>query len=178
MNIVPTTIKAARIFVARHHRHHQPPRGGLFACAVEHGGDVIGVAIVGRPVARELQDGRSAEVTRLCVSPTLTAGLRGLCSPVASSEDDTPGGACSMLYGACWRAARSLGYRRLLTYILDTEVGLTLRAAGWRCLGAAGGGSWSCPSRPRKDGAPQQGKLRWQAESLAPATIEEVACES
>ena len=74
MLIVPTTIKAARIFVAHHHRHHAPDRGGLFACAVEHGGEVVGVAVVGRPKARALQDGRTAEVTRLCVSPKLIAG--------------------------------------------------------------------------------------------------------
>lgn len=165
--IIPTTIKAARIFVARHHRHHDPDRGGLFACAVEHGGEVVGVAVVGRPKARMLQDGRTAEVTRLCVSPRLLVGRRGLCSPIASSEGDAPAGACSMLYGACWRAARALGYQRLLTYILDTEVGLTLRAAGWHCVGEAGGGSWSRLSRPREGLAPQQGKLRWQA--VAPA---------
>lgn len=163
MIIVPTTIKAARSFVAHHHRHHDPDRGGLFACAVEHDGEVVGVAVVGRPKARALQDGRTAEVTRLCVSPALLAGQRGLCSPVAASEGDAPAGACSMLYGACWRAARALGYLRLLTYILDTEVGLTLRASGWHCVGAAGGGSWSRPSRPRESQAPQQGKLRWQA---------------
>lgn len=71
--------------------------------------------------------------------------------------------ACSMLYGACWRAARALGWRRLVTYTLPSEGGASLRAAGWRLLGEAGGGSWSCESRPRVDRHPTQTKLRWEA---------------
>lgn len=102
-----------------------------------------GVAVVGRPVARHLQDGWTAEVTRVA-----TDGTRN---------------ACSMLYGACWRACRALGWRRLVTYTLDTEPGTSLRAAGWTLVGDAGGGSWSCASRPRVDRHPLQQKLRWEA---------------
>jgi len=144
LRIVPTTIKAARIFVGHHHRHHKAPVGGLFAVAVARGDQVVGVAMIGRPTARMDQDGRTAEVTRLCVL------------------DDQPN-ACSMLYGAAWRAARALGWSRLITFILAEEEGTTLRAAGWHCIGEAGGGSWSRPSRHRQDTAPIQGKLRWQA---------------
>lgn len=144
LRVAPSTIKAARIFVGRHHRHHAAPVGALFALAVERDGQVVGVAIVGRPSARMDQDGRTAEVTRLCVL-------------------DGQRNACSMLYGAAWRAARALGWQRLITFILDTETGTTLRAAGWHCIGEAGGGSWSRPSRPREDRAPTQGKLRWEA---------------
>jgi hypothetical protein len=71
----------------------------------------------------------------------------------------------SMLYAACWRAARAIGYRRLITYILDSEPGTSLRAAGWRCLGEVRGRSWSCDSRPRIDKHPTQGKLRWEVRS-------------
>lgn len=142
--LTPITISEARIFVRRHHRHHKPPQGGLFAVAVSDGEDVCGVAIVGRPVARALQDGWTAEVTRCC-----TDGSRN---------------ACSMLYGAAWRAARALGYRRLVTYTLPSEGGASLRAAGWTLIGEAGGGNWNVPGRPRvdTDAELQQRKFRWE----------------
>lgn len=143
MTIVPCTIKAAAAFIRAHHRHHRPPTGGLFAVAVERApGDVVGVAVVARPVARLADDGYTAEVARVATDGTKNA--------------------CSMLYGACWRAARALGYRRLITYTLATEPGTSLRAAGWALIGEAGGGSWSRPSRPRDDQHPTQGKLRWE----------------
>jgi len=145
LTLVPCTLKDAEAFVEQHHRHHRPPRGGLFAVAVAAGAEVVGVAIVGRPVARGLQDGWTAEVTRLCVVDAARAR-----------------NACSMLYGAAWRAARALGYRRLVTYILSSEPGTTLRAAGWAKIGEAGGGSWSRPSRPRVDRHPTQVKIRWE----------------
>ncbi len=144
LRIVPCTISEAREFIARHHRHHRPPVGGLFAVAVAVGADVVGVAIVGRPVARGAQDGWTAELTRMA-----TDGTRN---------------ACSMLYGAAWRASRALGWVRLITYTLPEEGGASLRAAGWRCLGEAGGGSWSRPSRPRVDMHPTQVKMKWEAE--------------
>ena len=128
--------------MTEHHRHHKAPQGGLFAVAVSDANDVRGVAIVGRPVARMLADGWTAEVTRVC-----TDGARN---------------ACSMLYAAAWRACRALGYRRLITYTLVTESGASLRGAGWRVVGEAGGGSWSRESRPRIDKHPIQRKLRWE----------------
>lgn len=143
MNLCPLTLREARAFVAQHHRHHQPPQGGLFAIGAELGGAITAVAIVGRPVARMLADGYTAEVVRLC-----STGERN---------------ACSLLYAACWRAARAMGYRRLVTYTLAEEGGASLRAAGWRCLGEAGGGSWSRKDRPRVDTHPMQTKLRWEA---------------
>ena len=118
-------------------------QGGLFALAAVKGEQIVGVAIIGRPVARMLQDGYTAEVTRLC-----TDGTRN---------------ACSFLYGAAWRAAKALGYRRLITYILSDEPGTSLTAAGWRLIGERGGGSWSVPSRPRIDTHPLQKKLLWEA---------------
>lgn len=145
MEIVPCSISDAQEFVAQNHRHHKAPTGALFAVAVAQDSAIIGVAIVGRPVARGLQDGWTAEVTRLT-----TTGERN---------------ACSMLYGACWRAARSLGYRRLLTYTLATEPGTSLRAAGFKLVGTVRGRSWSCAARPRVDRHPTQDKFRWVLES-------------
>jgi hypothetical protein len=154
--VVPVTLREAAAFVAAHHRHHEPPVGGLFAIGLASGNAVIGVAIVGRPVARLIATDFTAEVTRVC-----TDGTRN---------------ACSMLYGAAWRAARAMGYRRLITYTLASEEGASLRGAGWKCLGEAGGGSWSRPSRPRVDTHPTQTKLRWErtaAERADPPPAEE-----
>lgn len=142
LRVVPCSIRQASGFVAQHHRHHKPPRGALFALACMDDDRLCGVAIVGRPVARGLQDGLTCEVTRLC-----TDGTRN---------------ACSILYGRARRAAGALGYRKVVTYTLPDEGGASLRAAGWDCAGAAGGGSWNCPSRPRTDQAPTQEKLRWE----------------
>lgn len=143
LDVVPCTIADAKEFVTQKHRHHGAPVGGLFALAVAALGKVCGVAIVGRPVARALNDGWTAEVTRVA-----TDGTRN---------------ACSKLYGAAWRAARALGYRKLITYTLASEGGASLRAAGFRVVGEVRAERWSRPSRPRVDRAPAQAKLRWEA---------------
>lgn len=143
LSVVPTTLKEANAFVEQHHRHHQPARGCRFVVAVaDDSGAVRGVAIISRPVSRMLDDGWTAEVVRVA-----TDGAKN---------------ACSMLYGAAWRAARALGFRRLVTYTLPHEGGGSLRGAGWRCLGEAGGGSWSRKDRPRVDLHPTQLKMRWE----------------
>lgn len=139
---VPIFRDEAMAFVERHHRHHGRPQGYLFAVAAAENDNIVGVAIVGRPVSRMLQDGFTAEVIRLCTDGTKNA--------------------CSFLYAASWRAARALGYRKLVTYTLPEEGGTSLRAAGWKCLGEAGGGSWSVPSRPRVDKHPTQVKMKWE----------------
>jgi hypothetical protein len=143
LSLQPITFAEACEFVRKHHRHHAPSVGWLFGCAVNDGEKVVGVVMVGRPVARMLQDGYTAEVTRLCTDGTKNAA--------------------SMLYGAAWRAAKALGYRRLLTYTLETEAGSSLRAAGWKEIGKRGGGSWNVPSRPRVDKAPTCQKTLWEA---------------
>lgn len=142
LEIVPCSISDAIEFVRQHHRTHRPPQSGLFACAVAEGERVCGVAIVGRPIAQGLQDGFTADVTRVATDGTKNA--------------------CSALYAACWRAARALGYHRLGTYILAEEPGTSLRAAGWRELYRVKGRSWDCPRRPRVDRHPLQDKIRWE----------------
>jgi len=141
--ISPLSITEAKLFVGRHHRHHRAPQGGLFAIGLSDEDSVVGAAIVSRPVARMLYDGYTAEVIRLCVL------------------DDIPNG-CSQLYSACWRAARAMGYHKLITYVLDTEPGTSLKAAGWKVVGKTQGGSWSRDGRPRVDKHPLQGKFRWE----------------
>ena len=142
--LCPIFQKEAKEFIKQHHRHIKPPVGGLFQIAAAKEGRIVGVVIVGRPVARNLQDGFTAEVTRLA-----TDGTRN---------------ACSKLYAAAWRAAKALGYKKLVTYILDTEKGTTLYAAGWRKIGYAGGGSWGNKKRPRIDKHSIQTKIRFEKE--------------
>lgn len=146
LELVPVTVGDACSFVEQYHRHHPAPQGGLWAVAVARGGDIVGVAIVGLPVARALADEWTAEVRRVAVL-------------------DGQKNACSMLLGACWRAARSMGYRRLVTYTLTTEGGASLRAAGWTVVGQVKGRSWSTRSRPRIDRHPLQDKIRWEVRS-------------
>ncbi len=142
--IVPMTISDAKEFVAQHHRHHGAPTGALFALGAAMAGEVVGVAIVGRPVARRSDDGWTAEVTRLA-----TTGERN---------------ACSMLYRACWRACVAMGYQRLVTFTLSSETGASLCGAGFRLLGTTPGHSWSVKSRPRVDRHPLQVKMRWECQ--------------
>ena len=143
LRITPINFDEACQFVTDHHRHHAPPQGAKFAIACSEGSRVVGVVIAGRPVARHNDDGWTLEITRCA-----TDGTRN---------------ACSMLYGAARRAAKALGYQRLITYTLDTEPGSSLRAAGFDLIGTVRGGSWSRPSRPRVDTHPLQGKLAWES---------------
>ena len=132
----------ANAFVREHHRHHKPVVGHLFSLGAAMNGVIVGVAIVGRPVARLRDDGTTAEITRLA-----TDGTRN---------------ACSFLYGASARAAFGLGFKRVGTYILASEPGTSLTAAGWRQIAEVRGQSWSRPSRPRVDKHPTQAKLLFE----------------
>lgn len=132
----------ANAFVAANHRHHKPVVGHLFSLGAVLDDQLVGVAIVGRPVARMRDDRKTAEVTRLC-----TDGTRN---------------ACSFLYGASAKAAFALGFERIGTYLLATENGASVKAAGWRLIGQTKGGSWNCPSRPRTDKAPTIKKLLFE----------------
>lgn len=146
LTIIPITFAEACAFVQTHHRHHKPPVGHLFSVAVaDDAGVVRGVAIVGRPVARLLQDGFTAEVTR--------------------SATDGCDHANSCLYGAAWRAVKAMGYRRLVTYTQAEESGTSLRAAGWRVVAERPArAGWDMPSRPRVDTHPTQvQRTLWEA---------------
>ena len=144
--VTPINLDEANAFVAEHHRHHKPVPGAKFCVAVSEEDVVRGVAIVGRPVARHLDDGWTLEVNRCC-----TDGTRN---------------ACSMLYATAWKAARAMGYTSLITYTLESEGGASLRGAGWKCVGHAStaGRGWNTPSRPRVDTHPLQQKLKWSAD--------------
>ncbi|WP_208609569.1 XF1762 family protein [Streptomyces atriruber] len=145
LHIHPMKYKAACAYVDRIHRHHGAPQGHQFSLGVRTGdGLLVGVAVVGRPVSKHLDNGLTVEVTRL-------------------ATDGTPN-ACSALYAAAWRTARSAGYRRAITYTQDGESGASLRAAGWRKaaeLPARPG--WDAPSRPRRTlGTENVARTRWE----------------
>lgn len=143
LEIQPITFREANSFIEQHHRHHKPQWGCKFCIAVNDGEKVVGVIVVGRPVSRHLDNGWTAEVTRCCT-------------------DGTPH-APSKLYAAAWRAARAMGYKRLITYTLKTEPGTSLIASGWRLVGLAGGGTWNRKDRPRVDKHPIGQKQLWEA---------------
>lgn len=168
LRIVPCTIKDAKRFVAAWHRHHPRTSGAVFALGIASDEDVlVGVALVGRPVAAAFQDGMTLEVNRSCTDSTEHAN--------------------SMIYGAAWRAAKALGYRRLITYTQGVapevaaaelilalwwgrrfrpgESGASLRAAGWRVVAERPArAGWSSPSRPREDhGVDQIPRTLWEA---------------
>lgn len=142
LSLSTISLAGANAFVTDLHRHHKPVVGHKFSLAAWKDDGIVGVAIVGRPVARMRDDGLTLEVTRLC-----TDGTRNC---------------CSFLYGAAARATFALGYKRLGTYILASEPGTTLRAAGWRLIGQTKGGSWSRPSRGRIDKHPTAQKTLYE----------------
>lgn len=142
LQVVPISLKEANAFVEMHHRHHKPVVGHKFSIGASDGEKIVGVAIVGRPVSRHLDDGWTLEVTRCCTDGTKNA--------------------CSLLYGAAWRAAKAMGYRKIVTYILESEHGTSLKASGYKCIGQAGGLRWTGTRRPEVDLCPAQMKLRFE----------------
>lgn len=143
LTLVPISLKGANAYVAEHHRHNRPVAAGVCVVGVREGERLCGVAIIGRPVARMLDDGFTAEVRRVCTDGTYNA--------------------CSMLLRAAWRAVKALGYRKLITYTLPGEGGASLRAAGFKLVKTdAGGGRWNRPGRPAADTHPLGLKYRWE----------------
>ena len=132
LHICPISIKQANSFVEKWHRHNAPVKVARFAVAVQNVNEICGVAIVGTPNARLLTDGFSVEILRCATDGTKNA--------------------CSMLYGACLRASKALGYRRVYTYTLHTESQSSLKASGFTLDSVSAGGSpWNTSKRKRKN---------------------------
>jgi len=145
MTIVPITLKAANAFVATYHRHHKPTVGHKFSIGLSLNDDLIGVAIMGRPVARGSDNGFTIEVARLC-----TNGAKN---------------ACSMLYQAAARSSKELGYKKIQTYILQSELGTSLKASGWKMEAVTAGGQWKhTDGKKRRTDQPTMPKQRWVRE--------------
>lgn len=140
MRIQPITFKQACDFIAKHHRHHRPTVGCKFCIGLFDGEKMVGCAVCGRPVSRHLDDGLTCEINRLC-----TDGSKN---------------ACSLLYGASCRVAKAMGYKKAITYILESENGVSLKASNFVCEGTAGGKKWT-GKRDRGQGLPYEMKTRW-----------------
>lgn len=106
---------------------------------------MVGCAVCGRPVSRALDDGLTCEINRLCTDGTKNA--------------------CSMLYGACCRVAKAMGYKKIITYILASEPGTSLKASNFICEGIAGGLKWRGKRyEGRTQDTPNEMKTRWVRE--------------
>jgi hypothetical protein len=143
MEAVPLHLREANKFVAQHHRHNKPTVGGKFAIGAAHDGNLVGVAIAGRPICRRLDDGKTLEVLRVCTDGTANA--------------------CSFLYGRVKRIAQLMGYQRVITYTLEEESGASLRAVGAEVVGRVRPKEWSVPSRSRKSQTVYgKAKVKWR----------------
>lgn len=140
MEIKPITFREASDFINENHRHHKATVGHKFSIGLYDGEKLVGVAVCGRPVSRYLDDGETCEINRLCTDGTKNA--------------------CSMLYGASCRVAKEMGYVRVITYILSSENGSSLKASGFICEGEAGGTHWT-GKRNRGQEIPNEMKTRW-----------------
>lgn len=138
----------AKAFVNEHHRHNVAPIGWKFGACVYNGDEIIGVVMAGRPVSAALQRQGCLEINRNCVKA---------CSPKGLAWN-----ACSFMYGWACRKAFNNGFRRVITYTLESEDGASLRAAGFVPVARSKGGSWSRGKRPRTDKAPTAPKIRWE----------------
>ena len=141
LEAVPLELAQANTYVDSLHRHHQAVHRDKFrvGCAID--GHLVGVVQVGRPVSRMIDDGKTVEVVRLC-----SDGIKDV---------------CSFLYAKAARIAKEMGYKKIITYILDTESGVSLKAAGWQMEKVTDGGAWTRPSRPRNTTAPTIPKIRY-----------------
>ena len=141
LEAIPLELSQANEFVASLHRHHDPVHRDKFRIGAMLDGRLVGVVQVGRPVARMLDDGKTVEVVRLC-----TDGTKDV---------------CSFLYSKAARIAKEMGYAKIITYILCTENGASLKAAGWQKEAETSGGTWDRPSRKRTTTAPIVPKVRY-----------------
>lgn len=143
MDIRPISFRVASEFINKNHRHHCATVGCKFSIGLFDGEKMVGCAVCGRPVSRFLDDGLTCEINRLCTDGTYNA--------------------CSMLYSASCRVARAMGYKRVITYILQSENGASLRASNFICEGEAGGTHWTGKRNKGQD-IPKEMKTRWVKE--------------
>lgn len=144
---IPIDLSEANEFVLSYHRHNKPVVGHRFSIGASDGERLIGVAIIGRPVSRMLQDGETAEVLRCCTLP------------------DAQKGTCSFLYSRAWKAWSAMGGKKLITYTLDTEPGSSLRGAGWKVVNQSPpvvGKGWTNRIGREWQSVHGQGRFRWE----------------
>lgn len=131
MKAIPIELRDANAFVEELHRHHAPVHRDKFRIGVlDDDGQLCGIGQCARPVSRNLDDGKTIEVVRVCTDGTKNA--------------------CSFIYSKLARIAKEMGYEKIITYILESESGTSLKASGWKKeADGCGGYSWDTPSRRR-----------------------------
>lgn len=153
LKIIPLSLKRLNEYVEQHHRHHKKVQGHKFSLGVvdeQHTDSaglplLLGACSVGRPVARLVDANSTLEVTRLVTNGTKNA--------------------CSILYARSAQIAKLMGYKKIQTYILETELGSSLKASGWKNEGLCGGGQWKhTDGKPRREDQPTCKKFRWSKE--------------
>ena len=128
---IPISLAQAQSYIDEHHRHHTSVIRDKYRVGAEINGELVGVAQVGRPVNRHMDDGKTLEVIRLCSNGTKDV--------------------CSFLYAKSARIAKELGYSKIITYILESETGTSLKASGWHLEDSqCGGGTWDRANRKRE----------------------------
>lgn len=146
LRVVPLELRELNDMVSKWHRHHKPVQGHRFSIGVMESktGEIVGGCSVGRPVARNGGSPKEVlEVTRLVTDGTHNA--------------------CSFLYSAAARIGREMGYKKIQTYILESELGTSLMASSWTLEDAdCGGGQWKhTDGKPRRTDQPTVRKQRW-----------------
>ncbi len=140
LRVIPIPYRTARAFLRTHRPDLVPPQGHKFSLGLTQttrGGHLVGVAMVSRPAARSLDDGLTAQLTRLCT--------------------DAPPHACSALLAAAWRVAHAMGHQKMITYVAEAEPGTSLSAQGWRQVAQR-----AAPSRPRSGASTTAARVLWQ----------------
>lgn len=146
--VIPLDLRTANAFIEEHHRHNGPTAGHKFSIGLEENGQLVGVGIAGRPICRQLDNGRTLELRRICV------------------KENTQNG-CSMLIGRLKRIGQLMGYERIITYTLQRESGSSLRAVSAHCVAVAKPSKWDRKGKPRKHKAVyDEPKFRWELQGL------------
>ncbi|MBN8203906.1 MULTISPECIES: XF1762 family protein [Bacillaceae] len=140
---IPISFKEAKNFIDQHHRHCVAPHGHKFSVGLWDTDVLVGVAIAGLPIARHNNDGFTLEITRCCLKSSIYKN------------------GVSRLISSIYQAGKAMGYRRIVTYTLDEESGVSLRACGFKLEGLSKGGSWNSAARPRIDKGPTGPKKKW-----------------
>jgi hypothetical protein len=141
--LCPLTRDDAAAVIRRWHRHHKPHRRQLLAVGAFRGSACVGVAVCERPKAPGLCNGITWELTRLA-----TPGDEHLRELEPRADHAT--GIASCLAAACWRSAREIGVRRLVSYTRVDESGTCYRAAGWVATAIVRGREWAGKNKPAR----------------------------
>jgi hypothetical protein len=148
MIVVPLTLADANAFVVLHHRHNKKVQGHKFSLGATEQNYLVGVAIVGRPVSRHLDDGLTLEVTRLTVL------------------NDAPKNTCSFLYRCAWRVWSAMGGQKIITYTTENETGSSLKGAGFKVVAKSPswekGKGWTTRNNRVWQPVHSEGKIRWE----------------